>query len=113
MLAPFLALQRRLQLEAARDGFSFAICLTVAASSSALNDGYEQIRLLQANAAGSPRSGYSTSGLGNLPSPQAQPFEPLVARGERPRRRMQGLGTGIVLVPDDGHVGRLDREFFI
>jgi hypothetical protein len=56
------------QFSAARDGFSFAICCTVARSSSALKDGYEQIRLLQANAAGSPRSGYSTSGLGSLPS---------------------------------------------
>src|SRR6267142_1867445 len=56
------------QFSDARDGLTFAICFTVAWSSSALNDGNEQIRLLQANAAGSPRSGYSTSGLGNLPS---------------------------------------------
>src|SRR5882672_12158266 len=56
------------QFSDARDGLNFAICFTAAWSSSALNDGNEQIRLLQANAAGSPRSGYSTSGLGNLPS---------------------------------------------
>jgi hypothetical protein len=58
----------RPQFNDARDGLSFAICFTVACSSSALNEGNEQMRLLQANAAGSPRSGYSTSGLGNLPS---------------------------------------------
>ena len=51
-----------------RTGFSFAICATVAFNSSALKEGNEQMRLLQANAAGSPRSGYSTSGLGSLPS---------------------------------------------
>jgi hypothetical protein len=68
ILAAFFCTATWHQFEAARDGFSFAICFTVAASSSASNDGYEQIRLLQANAAGSPRSGYSTSGLGSLPS---------------------------------------------
>ena len=51
-----------------RTGFSLAICATVARNSSALNEGNEQMRLLQANAAGSPRSGYSTSGFGSLPS---------------------------------------------
>src|SRR5258708_24552010 len=56
------------QFSAAREGFSFAICFTLARSSSAVKDGNEQMRLLQANAAGSPRSGYSTSGLGSLPS---------------------------------------------
>ncbi len=56
------------QFCAARAGFSRAICATFAFSSSASKAGNEQMRLLQANAAGSPRSGYSTSGLGSLPS---------------------------------------------
>jgi hypothetical protein len=62
------AMHHEIQFSAARVGFSFAICFTVACNSSAVKEGNEQMRLLQAKAAGSPRSGYSTSGLGNLPS---------------------------------------------
>src|SRR5271163_1922597 len=75
IVGPCAALLRRMlwvsvlaQFRDAREGLSLAICFTFASSSAVLNDGNEHMRLLQANAAGSPRSGYSTSGLASPPS---------------------------------------------
>src|SRR5258708_23521812 len=87
------------QFSDARDGLTFAICFTVAWSSSALNDGNEQIRLLQANAAGSPRSGYSTSGLGNLPSRQSSHSRRLYRAGKARARACRACARGSSLGP--------------
>ena len=70
------------------------------------------MRLLQANAAGSPRPGYSTSG--SAAWPRADPATPAACSGPAAHApRNAGLRAGVVLVADDGHVGRLDREFFV
>ena len=70
------------------------------------------MRLLHANAAGWPRSGYSTSALGKLPSRGSSHSSRLYIAGKarakawRPAREYRPL-------TDNGHMGRFDGEFLI
>ena len=52
-------------------------------------------------------------GIGQLALAQIQPFQPLVAGRQRPRQGVQALCACVILVPDNGHVGRLDRQLLV
>ena len=69
--------------------------------------------LPHANAAGSPRSGYSTSALGNLPSRGSSHSSRLYLAGKALAAGVQRLRASIVLCTDDRHMGGLDGEFLI